>query len=247
VISVCILAKNSQRSIASTLASLSRFDEVILLDTGSTDQTMDLAKTYSNVQVRQTPFSHFGPLRNQAAQMAKNDWILAVDSDEVLSTELQDEILSLALNSNTVYEIDFHNYYNCKRIMGCGWHPESHIRLYNKRATRFSDSSIHEGVIAKGLQIEKLRSPLLHTPYLSVSDFLAKMQLYSDLFAQEKKGKLSASFAKALTHASAAFFKSYIFKYGILMGKEGAIISFYNASMAFYKYLKLAEANRTLS
>lgn len=247
VISSCILAKNSQRSIALTLASLSRFDEVIVLDTGSTDQTIDIARSFPNVRIRQAPFSGFGSLRNHAAQMACNDWILAIDSDEVLSTALQDEIHSLQLDEHAVYEIDFHNFYNGKRIIGCGWHPESHIRLYNRRAAKFSDSQIHEGLVANGLRIKKLQAPLFHTPYLSASDFLLKMQLYTDLFALENRGRRTSSFAKALAHATAAFIKSYIFKYGILMGKEGAMISFYNANMAFYKYLKLAEANQNIS
>jgi len=246
VISACILAKNSQRSIAATLASLSRLNEVILLDTGSTDQTLAIARTFPNVVVHQVVFSRFGLLRNQAALMAKNNWILAIDSDEVLSTPLQNEILSLALDQNAVYEINFHNYYNGKRIVGCGWHPEKHIRLYNRRSNRFSDSLIHEGVLINGLQVKRLTHSILHTPYGSISDFLLKMQLYSDLFAQENRGLRSSSFAKALAHASAAFFKSYVLKYGILMGKEGAIISFYNANMAFYKYLKLTEANQNI-
>lgn len=240
MISICILTKNSAPSLAATLASVRRFPEVILFDTGSTDATIDIGNQFSNVVVHQTYFSGFGPLRNQAASLASHDWILAIDSDEILSSSLQEEILSLKLNPQCIYEIDFHNYYNGKRILGCGWHPESHIRLYNRRFTRFSDSFLHESVLQNGLTIQKLRHPILHTPYRSISDFLSKMQHYSDLFAKQNERRKS-SFSKAIWHGFGAFFTSYFIKRGCLCGKEGFIISFYNANMAYYKYLKLAE------
>jgi glycosyltransferase involved in cell wall biosynthesis len=245
VITVCILAKNSQRSLFNTLASLRRFNEIVLLDTGSTDQTIAIAQTFPNIVVRQTSFSGFGHLRNQAAEIAKHDWILAVDSDEVLSPALEEEILSLSLNPDCVYEIDFWNYYNGKRILGCGWHPERHIRLYHRRTTQFSRVSLHEGIIReKSIKTIRLKHPIYHTPYRSTFDFISKMQLYSDLFAEQHRGKRTSSFSKALGHALGALLKSYILKRGFLMGKEGAIISWYNANVAFYKYLKLAEANQ---
>jgi glycosyltransferase involved in cell wall biosynthesis len=245
-ISVCILAKNSERSLSAALASVSRFAEVILLDTGSTDGTMKLARTFPNVQVRESEFSGFGPLRNQAAEMASYDWILALDSDEVLSDDLIGEILALPLDEGSVYEIDFRNYYNGKWIRGCGWHPERHIRLYHRRHTRFSDSKLHEGVLADRMRIIRLRHPIHHTPYRTAFDFLFKMQLYSDLFAKENRGKRSSSFSKAIGHALAAFFKSYFLKRGLFLGQDGFVISFYNANTAFYKYLKLAEENKSL-
>ncbi len=244
VISVCILAKNSESTLLATLSSLSRFQEIILLDTGSTDRTMEIAGSFANVRVFETPFTGFGLLRNQAAALASNDWIFAVDSDEIVTKALDDEISSFSLDGGSLYEIDFHNYFNGRRIFGCGWHPERHIRLYNRKSTRFSDSSLHEGVLTNQLRIVRLKHPIIHTPYRSISDFLAKMQHYSDLFAQEYKGRRSSSFSKALFHGAAAFLRSYIIKRGFLSGSEGFTISMYNANVAFYKYLKLAEANR---
>ncbi len=244
MITACILTKNSERSLCATLSSLSRLDEIIILDTGSTDQTRSIAQTFPNVSLHETPFTRFGVLRNQAAQLAKNDWILVVDSDEVLSRALEDEILALSLDPKSVYEINFCNYLNGKRIRGCGWHPERHIRLYNRKFTNCCESSVHEGIRTKNLTVVRLKNPIHHTPYRSISDFLTKMQLYSDLFAEEYQGKRSSSVAKAWGHALFAFFKSYVWKRGLFMGKEGAIISLYNAHVAFYKYLKLEEANQ---
>lgn len=244
MITVCILAKNSAATLAQTLASVKQFPEVILLDTGSTDNTIQIAEQFPNVKVHRLLFTSFGPLRNHAAALASHDWILALDSDEILSPSLQEELLALPLDPSCIYEMPFHNFYNGKRILGCGWHPEAHIRLYNRRAAQFGNVALHEGVLSKGLHIVMLRHPIVHTPYRSTADFLSKMQHYSDLFAQQYRGKRSSSFAKAVGHGAGAFLKSYFLKRGFLMGKEGFLISFYNANTAFYKYLKLAEVNR---
>lgn len=244
MLSVCILAKNSERTILATLSSLSHFPEVILLDTGSTDNTIAIARQFPNVVVRKTHFTGFGPLRNQAAALASHDWILALDSDEVLSPALQQEILGLSLQMRSVYEFEFHNFYRGKRVYGCGWHPEHHVRLYHRGETRFSEKAVHEGLECNQLEIVRLGHPVYHTPYQSISDFLAKMQHYSDLFAKEHRGKRRSSFSTAMLHGLAAFFKSYLLKRGLFCGANGFFISFYNASTAFYKYLKLSEANR---
>lgn len=246
MISVCILTKNSQHSLKETLESVQSFNEVLVLDTGSTDQTIPIAQSFPNVVVFETPFTGFGILRNKVANLAKNDWILALDSDEIISNELREEIASITLDPNNIYEIPFHNFYNGKRIMGCGWHPESHIRLYHRKNATFSEAFLHEGVISISSRIIRLKYPIHHTPYRSTSDFLNKMQLYSNLFANERSGKQASSFWKALIHGFGAFFRSYVLKRGFLIGKEGFIISIYNANVAFYKYLKLAEANRKL-
>ncbi len=240
-----MLTKNSARTIASSLQALTHFDEVLILDTGSSDDTISIAKGFPNTRVVETPFTGFGELRNRAAELARNDWILALDSDERLSPALADEIHSLSCDPECVYEIDFKNFYNGKQILGCGWHPEKHIRLYHRRRTSFSDVALHEGILKKD-KVVRLKHPIFHTPYLTISDFLLKMQRYSDLFAKQYRGKKDSSFAIALWHGFGAFSKSYLLKRGIFLGAEGFIISSYNAMTAFYKYLKLAEANRNL-
>ncbi len=242
MISVCILTKNSAASLGKTLDSVRPFSEVLLLDNGSTDNTLAIASAYPNVKIHQSPFVGFGPLRNKAAALASHDWILAIDSDEIVSPALASEIFALRLDG--AYLIPRHNFYNGKRIRGCGWDPEAVVRLYNRQQTRYSDAAVHEALLVPPHEAIRLKSPLLHTPYRSTSDFLAKMEHYSTLFARQYAGKRKSSFAKALGHGAFAFFRSYLLKRGWLCGKEGFIISFYNGSTAFYKYLKLAEANQ---
>jgi glycosyltransferase involved in cell wall biosynthesis len=239
MISVCILTKNSSATLKATLDSVRSFSEVIILDNGSTDETCSLAQRYSNVRLIQTPFIGFGPLRNQAAEFASHDWILSLDSDEVLSTDLIQELLNLSKDQKVAYSFPRHNYYRGKRIRGCGWDPEYVARLYHRHSTRFSNALVHEALVTK--HCIQLRFPILHTPYLTTSDFLAKMQHYSTLFAEQNSGKKKSSFFKAIVHGFYAFFRSYILQRGIFCGPEGFIISYYNANTTFYKYLKLSE------
>jgi glycosyltransferase involved in cell wall biosynthesis len=240
MISVCILTKNASSTIAKTLESTRPFPEVLILDNGSTDNTLEIARSFPNTVIHKMPFIGFGPLRNEAARLAKHDWILALDSDEVLSNP--EEILSLKLDSDRAYSLPRHNFFNGKQIKGCGWGKEQIARLYNKKKSSYCLSFVHESLLAKNPI--PLSFPLLHTPYRTTSEFLAKMQHYSTLFAEQNRHKKNSSISKAILHALFAFLKSYILKRGFLDGGEGFFISLYNANTAFYKYMKLLEANR---
>lgn len=245
-ISITILAKNSRKYLAVVLTALQSFDEVIVYDTGSTDDTMEIAKKFPNVSLYSGPFIGFGPTHNEATRLAKHDWILSIDSDEVATPELIEEIKHLALNPKNVYTLPRHNFFNGKWIKWCGWHPERVPRLYNRKATSFSNNQVHEGIFTEGLKVQDLKNPLNHYPYSSITDFIAKMQLYSDLFAKQNQGKASSP-GKAVSHGFFAFFKSYILKRGFMGGYEGFVISLYNGHTAYYKYLKLYEVNCKLS
>lgn len=246
-ITVTILTKNNAATLLSTLESVKDFSEVVILDTGSTDTTLEIAQTFSNVKLFKTPFSGFGFLHNQASALAENEWILSLDSDEVLSPDLAQEILSLTLQKGAVYEVLRHNYLNQKQIRCCaGWYPDWIVRLYSKKETEFSEDIIHEKILKKSLRPIRLKNFLLHTPYRETADFLNKMQSYSTLFALQNQGKKKSSLLHALFHGWHAFIKSYFFKKGVFGGKEGFLISLYNAECSFYKYLKLAEKNHCL-
>lgn len=244
MISVCILTRNAAATLKSTLDSVRVFPEVILLDNGSTDETLSIAAKFPNVRIHQAPFIGFGPLRNEAASLASNDWILCLDSDEILSPPLLKEIAQLSLDRKYAYVFPRHNFYNGKRIRGCGWDPESVARLYHRGAARFSEAQVHEALVADHLAL--LQSPLIHTPYRTTADFLAKMQHYSTLFAEQYRNKKSSSLGKAIVHGLFAFFRSDFLKRGIFCGTEGFLISLYNANTTFYKYIKLAEANEPI-
>jgi hypothetical protein len=198
------------------------------------------------VRTFSTQFKGFGPLHNEAAGLALHDWILSLDSDEVITTELCQEIAAVSLDESCVYSVSMHNFFNGKWVRCCGWYPDDHVRLYNRKRTGFTDAQVHEEIISSGLRIIALRAPVEHYSYTSISDFLTKTQRYSDLFAQQNQGKIRSSVLKALTHGFGAFLRSYLVKYGFLGGREGLVISMTSAFCSFYKYMKLLEANEKL-
>lgn len=246
-ISVTILTKNSAETLSATLDSCKSFVEVLIFDTGSTDETLNIAKSYPNVRIIEEPFTGFGPAHNAALKKAKFDWILSLDSDEILSLELLEEIAKLSLNKKNVYSILRCNYFGKKWIRCCsGWHPDWNIRLFHRHTTQFTNALVHETVESKYLQIVPLQGKMLHTPYRSIDQLLSKMQTYSSLFAEQNAGKKKSSLQKAILHGIGAFLKNYFLKRGFLGGREGFIISLYNAQTTYYKYLKLAWRNSEL-
>jgi glycosyltransferase involved in cell wall biosynthesis len=246
MISVTVLAKNSEKYLVEVLQALQPFAEVLVYDTGSTDSTMAIAKQFPYVTLYEGPFIGFGPTHNCASALAKHDWVLSIDSDEILTPEAAREICALNLCLNAVYSLPRHNEFNGKWIRWCGWYPDRQVRLYNRTQTRFSEAQVHESIETKKREVIPLSGAIRHYSYETIADFLIKMQCYSTLFACQYVGKRSSSPWKALAHAFFAFFKSYILKRGILGGYEGFIISAYNGHTAFYKYLKLYEANQKL-
>jgi len=243
MISVTILTKNSEKYLPQVLQSLKAFNEIVIYDNGSTDQTLAIAEQFPNVSIFQGEFIGFGPTHNVASSCAKHHWILSVDADEIVTEDLVKEILALHLDETKVYEMQRDNFYNGKWIRWCGWYPEKVLRLYHRKKTRFSDAQVHESILAEKKKILSIKNSIHHFPYENTADFLKKMQHYSELFAEQHKGKRSSSLAKAIFHSWFTFFKSYFLKKGFLGGYEGFVISVYNANTAFYKYLKLKESN----
>jgi len=243
-ISVTVLTKNSEKHLQEVLKALVEFDEVVIYDNGSSDKTLEIARSFANVSLHQGPFLGFGPTHNAASALAKHDWIFSVDSDEVVTADLLKELHALSLDYCSVYSVARMNYYRGKWIKGCGWSPDCVFRLYNRKKTRFSDDAVHEKVISDGMNQCVLKGALKHYSYMDIDDFLRKMQHYSSLFAEQNRGKMKSSPCKAVLHAFFAFFKSYFLKKGFVDGYEGFLISRYNAHTAFYKYCKLYEVNR---
>lgn len=242
-ISVTILVKNGEATLSETLASLEGADEILVIDTGSTDKTVEIAGSFPHVRLMSLAFEGFGPTHNRASSLATHDWILSIDADEIASPLLLQEISLLPDNPEMAYALLRQNYFNGKHIKWCGWQNEWCTRLYNRKKTSFSDALVHEKVIVEGMKTAYLKSPLKHTPYTSISDFLRKMEHYSTLFAKEKVGKKKSNPLIALWHGFGAFLKSYFLKRGFCGGYEGYLISLYNGHTAFYKYLKLYHAS----
>jgi glycosyltransferase involved in cell wall biosynthesis len=243
-IAVVIITKDAAARLGQVLESVCRFPEVVIFDNGSRDATVEIAASYPNVRVHEGDFIGFGPTKNKAVDLAGRDWILALDADEVLSPELADEILTLALDPAKVYALPFRNFFRGRWIQGCGWHPQWKTRLFDRRRARFSDDQVHETVRHEGLDLVRLNHPVHHYTADSVADLQDKERLYSALFVADHAGKRRASVATALAKGAFAFLKSYILQRGIACGGDGFIISAHAGIAKFYRYLKLREANR---
>ncbi|MFP5212023.1 MAG: glycosyltransferase family 2 protein [Acidobacteriota bacterium] len=243
-ISVTVLCKNGERRIAECLSRLASFEEVILLDTGSTDRTIEIASTFANVKIFQDGFYGFGRMKNQAAGYAKNDWILNVDHDEILTEPLLAEIRGLDLDPRRIYAIKRANHYNGKLVKCCGWHPDAVMRLYNRKSPGFSEKLVHESLKTDEMEgIIRLREPMKHFSFEDASDLLDKMQRYARLYALEHKGRKKSSPFLAVFHGFFSFLKNYFLQRGFLYGYAGFLISVCNANGVFYKYIMLHEEN----
>lgn len=242
--SVVIIVKDGANTIEQALNALCKIDDVVVYDNGSTDGTQDIARKYKNVHLVEGPFSGFGPTKNKAASFAKHDWILALDSDEVADEELITDISNKQLDIKKIYSINRQTCYKDIKIKYCGWNNEKIKRFYNKTVTQFNDNFVHEDILSHGFEIEELKGNIQHYSYTSISDFIIKMDRYSTLFAEEKRGKKKSSPVKAISSSIFAFFQTYIFRKGFLDGYAGLLIAYTRANVVFYKYIKLYELNK---
>lgn len=246
-ISIALLCKNAETYLPACLAALAEFDEVLLLDNGSTDSSPDIARQFANVSVHCHPeFDGFGPMKDRAARLARHDWILTVDSDEILTPALVNEIRQLKREPDCLYRILRHNHYRGQHIQSGDWHPDWVRRLYHRDHSGYGPALVHESLqLAPGMRVIDLRSPMRHYTYDSAEQLIAKMQRYSTLYADAHRGEAASPF-KAFYKGIWAFLRSYLLKGGWREGYAGLVIAVHNATYSFYKYAKLYEANRPL-
>ena len=243
-ISAVVLAKNNVKTIENTLNSLKEFDDVVVYDNGSTDETLNIVKKFSNVNLVKGEFKGFGWSKNNASSFAKNDWILIIDSDEVVDIELLNELKTKILDEKTVYKLNFKAFYKDIQVKHCGWNNQKIKRLYNKKITSYNSNDVHEDIITDGLNIELLRGNVEHYSYHTISEFVIKADRYSTLFAINNAGKKSSSPTKAFFNGMYSFFRTYVIKQGFRDGYVGLIIAYSHMVTNFYKYIKLYELNK---
>ncbi|MFA6197503.1 MAG: glycosyltransferase family 2 protein [Sulfurimonas sp.] len=242
-ISCVIIAKDAELTIAKVLDSLKQFQDVVLYSNNSTDKTEEIAKFYKNVNLVQGDFLGFGATKNLAASFAKNDWILSLDADEVLSDEFILNLKNQNLNENYIYSILRINYYKKTQIKHC-WGNDIIVRVYNKNKTAFTNKKVHEKIMQNELDRLFIAGTIKHYPYSSITDFIIKLDRYSTMYANDNVGKKSSSPLKAILNGLFSFFKTYIIKRGFLDGYAGLVIAFSHMATNFYKYIKLYELNK---
>jgi glycosyltransferase involved in cell wall biosynthesis len=241
MLSVIIIAKNESAHIGSCLQSVAWADEIIVLDSGSEDDTVEICKQYTD-SVFITDWPGFGIQKQRALDKAQGDWVLSIDADEVVTTELRMEI-ERALQQKLIngYDIPRLSSYCGKQIRHGGWWPDYVLRLFRRNAGYFTESVVHERIVVRG-ETGKLTSPLLHDAFVNLDEVLCKVNSYSTLGAEmlHQKGT-QPSISKALFKGLWTFIRTYWLKAAFLDGRQGLMLSISNAEGTYYKYVKLLE------
>jgi glycosyltransferase involved in cell wall biosynthesis len=239
-LSVTVITHNEAHNIAACLRSVSFADQLVVLDSGSSDDTVQIARSLG-AEVGVSPdWPGFGIQKNRALALATSDWVLSIDADERVTPELQVEILAcLKSPAFDVYSFPRLSSYCGQYMRHSGWYPDRVTRLFRRTAARFSDDLVHEKVVAQGPE-GQLHSHLLHESFRNFEAVLDKANRYSTAGAQSlhSKGK-TASVGKAIGHGLWAFIRTYFLRLGFLDGRMGLVLAISNAEGTYYRYLKL--------
>lgn len=241
MLSVIIIVKNEAQHIGRCLESVAWADEIVVLDSGSSDETVRICRQYTP-HVYETDWPGFGVQKQRALEKAKGDWVLSIDADEVVTSELRSEI-EQAIKSERYrgFEIPRLSQYCGKPMRHGGWWPDYVLRLFRREQGRFTESAVHERIIVEG-ETGRLKIPLLHDAFINLDEVLHKVNSYSSLGVQvlEKKG-VRSSLSKAVLKAVWTFIRTYFIKASLLDGRHGFMLAVSNAEGTYYKYLKLLE------
>jgi glycosyltransferase involved in cell wall biosynthesis len=245
-VTATLITLNEAANIAAALGSVAWADEIVVVDSGSTDDTVALAqKAGARVEVRAWP--GYSAQKNYAASIASHDWILSLDADERVTPALAGEIKALIASDppRRGYRVPRISHYLGRWIRGTDWYPDYQLRLYDRRAGRWNGRAVHESVALEG-EPGVLTSDLQHYPYRDISHHLATIDRYTTLAADEMRaaGRVPSMAGVAL-HPPFAFLRNYILRRGFLNGSAGLTVSVLNS---YYVFLKLAKARepRTL-
>jgi glycosyltransferase involved in cell wall biosynthesis len=233
---------NAEQHIKEVVQALQNCDEILVVDTGSTDRTIEIVSEFPKVRVEQIQFVGFGPTKQKAIELAAHDWILSVDADEIVSLNLVDQCKMLVHQNNErlLGRIQRRNYCLGKEIKHSGWGSDFLIRLFNRTHTSFDSAPVHESVIQKpDSTVVTLTAQIHHYPVDHIDQFFTKTILYSNLRNRSSSRVFSqSSLIYATVAALVRFLRTFIFKLGFLDGKHGFIISAANAQGVFWRYTK---------
>lgn len=241
-VSVTVITKNEATHIAAALESVSWADEIIVVDAESTDETVSVARGFTDrVFVRAWP--GYVDQKNHAASLASHDWILSLDADELVVPALASEIRALVAGASphVAYRIPRVSWYLGRWIRTTDWYPDHQLRLYDRRAARWTGRYVHEALTATG-SVGQLHGELQHFPYRDIADHLETINRYtSDAARQMYEGGRRTHFLQLAGHPPLAFLRNYIVRGGFRDGVPGLIISGMNAYYVFLKFAKLWE------
>lgn len=240
-LSVVVITKNEESNIERCLASVDWVEDVVIYDSGSTDRTLELAKKMG-ARVFTGPWLGFGPSKRKVTEFSKNDWVLSLDADEEVTSELKREILQKldTLHPEVGYLIPRRSWFIDRWIMHGGWFPDRQLRLFHKKYSMWNEEKIHEKVIAKSQDF--FLNPMNHYVFKNISDQIETNNRYSGLLAEKLflSGKKFNLF-HFMTKPCVKFVECYFLKLGILDGWPGFVIAKNAGYSVFLKWAKLRE------
>lgn len=238
-ISATIITRNEERNLPRAIESLRCCDEILVVDSGSTDRTVEIAERYG-ARVIEANWRGYAGQKNYASDQARHDWVLSIDADEALSEDLEGEIWALKKNGPAfdAYTVPRMAQYLGKWILHSGWYPDRKIRLFDRRKARWVGDYVHESVFSDG-RVGALDGNLLHYTCQSLSEHMRTMNGYTTLAAEElvAHGK-RVDYRHLLLGPPWTFFKTYIAQRGFLDGVEGLAIAYMASLYTFLKYAK---------
>jgi glycosyltransferase involved in cell wall biosynthesis len=246
-ISVYIITFNEVEKIRDCINSVLWADEIVVVDSNSTDGTIEIALELG-ARVIQIPFNGYGDLRNQAINQCNGEWIMSLDSDERCTPEVREEIIELIDNQRLdIYKIPRKNFFMGRWIKYSGWYPNfRQPQLFKKGKMNYTMDAVHEGFISNSnKEIGFLKNSIWQFPFKNTEEVMSKANRYSSLGVKKLQEKnVNGTIFKAFLHGFWSFLKHYIFKFGFLDGGAGFVIAFSNFEGTFYRYIKLTEAQK---
>ena len=229
-LSIVMITLNEAAKVDDAIRSARFADEVLIVDSGSIDATVEVAARLG-AKIVHHEWLGFGRQKQIAVASARNDWVFVLDSDERITPELQSEIRQvLAHPKASGYRVARLNHFFGKPLRHGGLYPDYSVRLFNRRLGRFTDAAVHERVVVNGT-LGALRHPMIHLAYESVEQFIAKANRYSSLGGRK-------NLLKAVVNPIWKFFKVYFLELGFMDGKEGLTIAALYSQYTFWKYIK---------
>jgi glycosyltransferase involved in cell wall biosynthesis len=245
-LSVAIITKNEEENIRACLESVSFARQIIIIDSGSTDKTLEIIAEFG-CEIYSEEWRGFGPQKQSAIEKCRLPWILVLDADERVppqTAEIIKKIVTDPQTPETGFSFPRKNYFQGRWIKHAGWWPDRVIRLFRKESGQITSATVHEAVEVEGV-VGTLAFPIEHCTESSLTKILQKIDKYSTLGAYEayKEGKSSSIFS-AFTRAFFTFIQNYFLRLGLLDGKQGLTLAVTDSVNKFFKYAKLSELVR---
>lgn len=242
-LSIVLIVKNEAANLEACLETADWADEIVVLDSGSSDETVEIAHRYTDKVLAATDWPGYGPQRQRAQSHATGDWILMLDADERITPELRARIEGVvqADRRDAVYAVPRLSWVFGRFIRYSGWYPDYVTRLYPRERANYGEERVHEKLhYLSDMREEKLTGDLLHYTYRDLNHYLVKSAHYAEAWAQQRyeKGK-KASLLQAFIHGVGCFVKMYLVRAGFLDGRQGLLLALLSAHSTFVKYADL--------